>query len=100
MTNQVIDIKKTAPVRKEFLVFGSPAIEQPDIDEVVACLKSGWIGTGPRVTKFENNFKEFIGSKYAVALNSCTAAMHLSLIVSGISHGDEVITTPKTFAAT
>ena len=88
------------PVRNDFLVFGSPKIEQEEIDEVVECLKSGWIGTGPRVNKFENAFCDYIGSKYAIALNSCTAALHLSMLVSGVSTGDEVITTPMTFAAT
>jgi len=92
--------KKNSPVRNDFLVFGSPAIEQQEIDEVVKCLKSGWIGTGPRVHKFENDFRDYIGSKYAMALNSCTAALHLSMVVSGLSAGDEVITTPMTFAAT
>ena len=67
------------PIRDDFLVFGSPKIEQAEIDEVVKCLKSGWIGTGPRVHEFENNFRDYIGSKYAVALNSCTAALHLSM---------------------
>jgi len=89
-----------SPIRNDFLVFGSPAIEQPEIDEVVKCLKSGWIGTGPRVHKFENAFRDYIDSKYAMALNSCTAALHLSMLVSGVSAGDEVITTPMTFAAT
>jgi len=88
------------PVRNDFLVFGSPKIEQEEIDEVAECLKSGWIGTGPRVNKFENAFRDYIGSKYAIALNSCTAALHLSMLVSGVSTGDEVITTPMTFAAT
>ena len=88
------------PVRNDFLVFGSPKIEQEEIDEVVECLKSGWIGTGPRVNKFENAFCDYIGSKYAIALNSCTAALHLSMLISGVSIGDEVITTPMTFAAT
>ena len=88
------------PVRNDFLVFGSPKIEQEEIDEVVECLKSGWIGTGPRVNEFENAFCDYIGSKYAIALNSCTAALHLSMLVSGVSTGDEVITTPMTFAAT
>ena len=88
------------PVRNDFLVFGSPKIEQEEIDEVVECLKSGWIGTGPRVNQFENAFRDYIGSKYAMALNSCTAALHLSMLVSGVSIGDEVITTPMTFAAT
>jgi len=92
--------KEDSPLRNDFLIFGSPAIEQPEIDEVVECLKSGWLGTGPRVNKFENKFKDYIGSKYAMALNSCTAALHLSMVVSGVSAGDEVITTPMTFAAT
>jgi len=86
--------------RKNFLIFGSPYIEKTEIDEVVKCLKSGWIGTGPRVHQFENDFRNYIGSKYAVALNSCTAALHLSMLVSGLSKGDEVITTPMTFVAT
>jgi len=94
------DNQPTRPKRDNLLVFGSPAIEQPEIDEVVKCLKSGWIGTGPRVNKFENRFKEYIGSKFALALNSCTAALHLAMTVSGVSQGDEVITTPMTFAAT
>jgi len=94
------NIEKTKPIREKFLIFGSPAIEQPEIDEVVNCLKSGWIGTGPRVNKFENKFREYIGSKFAMALNSCTAALHLSMLVSDVSKGDEVITTPMTFAAT
>ena len=88
------------PVRNDFLVFGSPKIEQAEIDEVVECLKSGWIGTGPRVNQFENAFRDYIGSKYAIALNSCTAALHLSMLISDVSIGDEVITTPMTFAAT
>jgi len=92
--------KEDSPVRNDFLVFGTPAIEQPEIDEVVKCLKSGWIGTGPRVHKFENSFRDYIGSKYAMALNSCTASLHLSMLVSGVKSGDEIITTPMTFAAT
>jgi len=93
-------LNDSKPIRNDFLTFGSPKIEQPEIDEVVECLKSGWIGTGPRVHKFENNFRDYIGSKYALALNSCTAALHLSMLVSGVSQGDEVITTPMTFTAT
>lgn len=88
------------PVRKEFLVFGSPRIEKEEINEVVDSLKSGWLSTGPKVHKFEEMFRRYIGCKYTLALNSCTAGLHLSLIVSGIKPGDEVITTPLTFAAT
>ena len=87
-------------MRKDFLVFGRPAIEEPEIAEVVATLRSGWIGTGPRVARFEEMFREYIGAPYAVALNSCTAALHLSMVASGVGAGDEVITTPLTFCAT
>jgi dTDP-4-amino-4,6-dideoxygalactose transaminase len=87
-------------MRKDFLVFGNPQIEEDEIKEVVDCLRSGWISTGPRVAQFEEQFKAYIGSKHALALNSCTAGLHLSMIVAGLKPGDEVITTPMTFAAT
>ncbi len=86
-------------MRKGFLVFGSPLIEEAEIAEVVATLRSGWIGTGPRVQRFEEMFRRYIGAHHAVALNSCTAALHLSMLVSGVGSGDEVITTPMTFCA-
>ncbi|HEY3346904.1 MAG TPA: DegT/DnrJ/EryC1/StrS family aminotransferase, partial [Nitrospirota bacterium] len=88
------------PVSEKFLVFGSPIITDDEIEEVVETLKSGWIGTGPRVHQFQEDFKGYVGADYAVALNSCTAALHLSLVASGIGPGDEVITTPMTFCAT
>src|SRR5215471_4577940 len=87
-------------MRNEFLVFGSPLIGEEEIAEVVATLRSGWIGTGPRVTQFEEMMKQYTGALYAVAVSSCTAALHLSLLVLGVGRGDEVITTPMTFAAT
>ena len=87
-------------MRKDFLIFGSPMIEDPEIEEVVSSLKSGWIGTGPKVHKFEEMFKEYKGSKYSIALNSCTASLHLSLLAIGIKPGDEVILPTMTFAAT
>lgn len=87
-------------MRKTFLVFGSPDIHEDEIKEVVACLRSGWISTGSRVAQFEEMFKNYIGSRYALALNSCTAGLHLSMLVAGLKPGDEVITTPMTFAAT
>ncbi|MFC1517253.1 DegT/DnrJ/EryC1/StrS family aminotransferase [Candidatus Margulisiibacteriota bacterium] len=86
--------------RKNFLVFGSPRLEEAEINEVIATLKSGWIGTGPKVAKFEEDFRKYIGSKYAIALHSCTAGLHLAMLVAGIKPGDEVITTPMTFCAT
>jgi dTDP-4-amino-4,6-dideoxygalactose transaminase len=87
-------------MRDKFLVFGSPRIEQPEIDEVVACLESGWLGTGPKVARFEQDFLAYKKATYAAAVNSCTAALHLSLLAAGLEPGDEVITTPMTFCAT
>src|SRR6185295_12025079 len=86
--------------RSSFLVFGSPFIGEPEIDEVVATLRSGWIGTGPRVAKFEERMTEYTGAEHAMAVSSCTAALHLSMLALGIGPGDEVVTTPMTFAAT
>ena len=90
------------PIRskEDFLVFGSPQIEDDEIEEVIACLRSAWIGTGPRVAQFEKDFAAYKNSLNAVALNSCTAALHLSMIAAGIKAGDEVITTPMTFCST
>ena len=90
------------PVRQkdQFLVFGAPLIGEPEITDVVKCMRSGWIGTGPKVSQFEKDFAEYKGSKYSIALNSCTAALHLSMFAAGIGPGDEVITTPMTFCAT
>lgn len=87
-------------LRTNFLVFGAPLIEEEEIAEVVATLRSGWIGTGPRTSAFEQEFARFVGADHAVGLNSCTAALHLSLIAAGLGPGDEVITTPLTFCAT
>jgi len=90
------------PVRSSdnFLVFGSPLIEEAEVQEVVDSLRSGWLGTGPKVARFEQAFQEYNGARYAVALNSCTAALHLSLLALGLEPGQEVITTPMTFCAT
>jgi len=83
-----------------FIVFGAPRIEKEEIDEVVRCLESGWIGTGPRVAQFEREFSAYKEVRYAAGVSSCTAAMHLSVLAAGIGEGDEVITTPMTFCAT
>ena len=87
---------------KPFLVFGSPQIEQAEIGEVIKVLESGWLGTGPRVAQFERDFARYKGlhETQTAAVNSCTAALHVSMIASGIGPGDEVITTPMTFCAT
>ena len=84
----------------KFIVFGAPEIGDDEVLEVVDTLKSGWIGTGPKVAKFESDFSNFKEIPHAVATNSCTAALHLSLVALGIGPGDEVITTPMTFCAT
>jgi dTDP-4-amino-4,6-dideoxygalactose transaminase len=84
----------------KYIIFGSPYIGQEEITEMVNTLKSGWIGTGPRVAKFEQQVSKYVGARYGLALNSCTAGLHLSLLVCGIGLGDEVITTPLTFCAT
>ncbi len=92
----------TAPVRSKdrFLVFGQPPIEEAEIDEVVASMRAAWLGTGPKVARFERDFAAYRGASNGVALYSCTAALHLSLLAAGIGPGDEVITTPLTFCAT
>jgi len=83
-----------------YIVFGSPCLGEEEMDAVRATLESGWIGTGPRVHRFEEEFRRYIGANAAVAVNSCTAALHLAMLSSGLEPGDEVITTPLTFAAT
>lgn len=85
-----------------FLVFGAPLIEQAEIDEVVACMESAWLGTGPRVARFEREFAEYQNLKppQVAAVNSCTAALHVSMVAAGLPPGSEVITTPLTFCAT
>lgn len=88
------------PARREPLPFAPPDIGQAEIDEVVDSLRSGWITTGHKVKRFEADFAAYIGCPHAVALNSATAGLFLGLKALGIGPGDEVITTPYTFAAT
>ncbi len=94
---------KPAPAdrgEKPFLPFSLPWIGDEEIEAVVDCLRSGWITTGPRVKRFEDEFAEFVGVRHAVALNSCTAALHLALEALDIEAGDEVLVPTMTFAAT
>lgn len=91
---------QTGAKRSEFLIFGAPLIEDVEIEEVVATLKSGWLGTGPKVARFEQDFADYVGAPNTVAVNSCTAALHLSILAAGIGPGDEVVTSPLTFCAT
>ena len=82
------------------IIFGQPSIGNEEINYITKVIKSKWIGSGKVTEKFENNFKNYKKSKFAVSVNSCTAALHLSLIYCGVKIGDEVITTPMTFAST
>jgi len=86
----------------KFIVFGAPDIQRSEIDEVIDSLESGWLGTGPKVQRFENEFAAYRGvsADRVAALNSCTAALHVSMLAAGIGAGDEVITTAMTFCAT
>ena len=85
---------------EEFLPFSRPTISREAIDEVVACLESGWITTGPRVKKFEEALKAYLGAPHVLAIANATAGLHLALVALDLQPGDEVITTPMTFAAT
>jgi len=93
-------IKGGRPVREKLLPYGHQWITNDDILRVVNVLKSDWITQGPAIDEFEKNFKQKIGCKNAVAISSGTAALHLAMLGLGIKRGDEVITTPLTFAAT
>ena len=86
--------------KKPFVPFSRPWIDDTEIEAVSQVLASKWISTGNRVREFERSFAEYLGAKHAIAVSSCTAALHLSLVVAGIGSGDEVITTPYTFTAT
>ncbi len=88
------------PTRNKFLPFAFPDIRDEEIEEVIDTLRSGWITTGKKTKRFEEEFREYIGCEHAIALSSCTAALHLALVAADIGKGDEVITTPFTFAAT
>ena len=87
-------------MRKKFLVFGKPFIGKEEINEIVDTLQSGWWGTGHKTELFEKQFKKYVGAKYALAINSATAGMHLALKALKIGPDDEVITTPLTFCST
>lgn len=87
-------------MEREFIPYYQPLIGEEEINEVMDTLKSGWLTMGPKTIEFEKLIAEYVGAKHAIAVNSCTAALHLSLIALGIGRGDEVITSPFTFAST
>lgn len=87
-------------MKKNYLPYFQPSIGKEEIKEVVDTLKSGWLTMGPKTEKFEKLIAKYTGAKHAICVNSCTAALHLSLIALGIKKDDEVITSPFTFAST
>lgn len=84
----------------EFIPFHRASIGQEELDEVAAVLQSGWLTTGPKTKQFEEEFAAYCGAPHALAVNSCTAGLHLALAALGVGPGDEVITTPMTFCST
>lgn len=91
---------KTLRTRERLLPFAAPLVGQEEVDAVTECVRSGWLTTGFKVKEFEKAFAEAIGCRHALAVNSCTAALHLALEAIGVGPGDEVITSPMTFTAT
>src|SRR5258706_6348532 len=88
------------PRRTAEIPFCRPWTDRREIDEVRGAIQSGWLTTGPGVGRLEERIGRMVGARHAVAVNSCTAAMHLALVAAGVRAGDEVITSPYTFAAT
>jgi dTDP-4-amino-4,6-dideoxygalactose transaminase len=88
------------PWRERYLVFGAPALGDEEVAEVLACIDSRWLGTGPRVARFQEEFRAYVGAPAAVAVSSCTAALHLALLALDLEPGTEVLTSPMTFCAT
>ncbi len=89
-----------APVRSTFLPFCRPSFDREEEQALIATLRSGWVTKGARTLEFEAALADFCGARHAVCLNSGTAALHLALLAARVGPGDEVITTPMTFAAT
>lgn len=86
-------------MRRTFLPFALPDVDDAELQQIKEALDSGWVTTGPKTRQFEAEFAAAVGARHAVAVNSCTAAMHLAMEAIGLQRGDEVITTPYTFAA-
>lgn len=82
-----------------YIPYGRQTVDEDDIQAVVDVLRSDYLTTGPMVAEFERRVAEYVGAKYAVAVNSGTAALHIACLAAGLTEGDEVITTPITFAA-
>ncbi|MFH1859521.1 MAG: aminotransferase class I/II-fold pyridoxal phosphate-dependent enzyme, partial [bacterium] len=100
MKTTIPAIEGGIPTRDTFLSFHQALLGEEEESSVIQTLRSGWLTTGPKTKQFESEFAGYAKSKHAVAVNSCTAALHLALVAAGIGKGDEVITTPMTFCAT
>lgn len=87
-------------VRETFIPFCIPDVSEREVDAVAGAIRSGWWAKGPLTVEFEKRFAQYVGAKHAIAVNSCTAALHLALLSQDIGPGDEVITSPLTFAST
>lgn len=99
MSESKLAIHGGSPVRNDYLPYGKQVIDEYDIESVVKVLRSNFLTTGPAIEQFETEIAKFTGAKYAVAFSSGTAALHGACYAAGISEGDEVITSPMTFAA-
>jgi dTDP-4-amino-4,6-dideoxygalactose transaminase len=88
------------PVRSTFLPYCLPSIGEEEIQEVVDSLRSGWVTTGPKVKRFEEGFAKYVDAGHAIAVNSCTAALHIALTALDVGPGDEVIVPTLTFCST
>ena len=87
-------------MQDQYLVFGQPCIEDAEIEEVTSSLRMAWLGTGPKVAAFEKLVARYKQAEHAVAVNSCTAGLHLGCLTLGLQPGDEVIVPAMTFCAT
>ena len=97
---QRISYRRMGETGMRQIPFALPSIGDDEINSVIETIRSDWLTMGKKTFEFEDAIAKYTGAKYAVAVNSCTAALHLSLLASGVKHGDEVITSPFTFAAT
>lgn len=100
MNDEKLAIHGGSPIRDQYLPYGRQQIDEEDIEAVVKVLRSDYLTTGPVIQQFELEMAHYTGAKYAVAFSNGTAALHAACFAAGISEGDEVITTPMTFAAT
>ena len=87
-------------IRDTFIPYNLPDITDQEVEAVAETVRSKWLAKGPRTMQFEKEFAEYVGARYAVAMNSCSAALHVALLAQNLQPGDEVITTPMTFACT